>query len=111
VVVAAGGGLGSSAIHGRGEVPELRWFIVDESLHGRGWGRRLMACAMDFCAARHARAVLHTFRALAEARRLYEAFGWVQIGGESVYTGFGAPIVDQAFEWRRDPGQSGTIAP
>jgi hypothetical protein len=54
--------------------------------------------------------VLHTFSALTGARRLYEAFGFRQIGTESVYTGYGAPIVDQAFEWQRPSGRSGTIA-
>ena len=76
---------------------------------GSGWGRRLMECAMDHCRSRHDRVVLHTFSALADARRLYEAFGFAQIGGESVYTGYGAPIVDQGFEWRRVAAQSGTI--
>ena len=51
---------------------------------------------MAHCRERHGRVVLHTFSALADARRLYEAFGFVQIGPESVYTGYGAPIVDQA---------------
>jgi uncharacterized protein YhfF/GNAT superfamily N-acetyltransferase len=101
--------LGSIAIDARSETPELRWFIVDEALHGHGWGRRLMLAAMDHCRSRHDRVVLHTFSALAEARRLYEAFGFAQIGSESVYTGYGAPIVDQGFEWRRAPVQSGTI--
>lgn len=103
--------LGSIAIDGRGAVPELRWFIVDETLHGQGWGRRLMACAMDWCARRHPRVVLHTFSALVDARRLYEAFGFTQIGGESEYSGYGPIIVDQGFEWRRETRQSGTIRP
>jgi hypothetical protein len=64
---------------------------------------------MDHCRSRHDRIVLHTFSALTEARRLYEAFGFVQIGAESVYTGYGAPIVDQGFEWQRACVQSGTI--
>jgi hypothetical protein len=66
---------------------------------------------MEHCRRRHDRVVLHTFAALAGARRLYEASGFVQIGGESVFTGFGAPIVDQGFEWRRAAGQSETIRP
>jgi uncharacterized protein YhfF/GNAT superfamily N-acetyltransferase len=109
LLVDGGRVLGSIAIDARGGTPELRWFIVDEALQGRGWGRRLMQAAMDHCRSRHDRVVLHTFSALAEARRLYEAFGFAQIGGESVYTGYGAPIVDQGFEWRRAPVQSGTI--
>lgn len=109
LLVDGGSILGSIAIDARGEVPELRWFIVHEALHGQGWGRRLMQCAMDHCRLRHERVVLHTFSALADARRLYEASGFTQVGGESVYTGYGAPIVDQGFEWRRAPAQSGTI--
>jgi hypothetical protein len=35
---------------------------------------------------------------------------FAQVGGESVYTGYGAPIVDQGFEWRRASAQSGTIS-
>ncbi len=102
---------GSVVIDGRGATPELRWFIVDEALRGAGWGRRLLAAAMAHCASRHPRVVLHTFSELAEARRLYEAFGWRQVGGESSYAGYGPTIADQSFEWRRDPAQSGTIAP
>jgi uncharacterized protein YhfF/GNAT superfamily N-acetyltransferase len=109
LLVDGGSILGSIAIDARGEVPELRWFIVHEALHGQGWGRRLMQCAMDHCRLRHERVVLHTFSALADARRLYEASGFTQLGGESIYTGYGAPIVDQGFEWRRAPAQSGTI--
>jgi len=109
LLVDGGRVLGSIAIDARGDAPELRWFIVHEALHGHGWGHRLMQGAMDHCRSRHDRVVLHTFSALTEARRLYEAFGFAQIGGESVYTGYGAPIVDQSFEWQRASGRSGTI--
>lgn len=109
LLVDGGRVVGSIAIDARGPTPELRWFIVHEALHGQGWGRRLMQSAMEHCRQRHDRVVLHTFSALADARRLYEAFGFAQIGGESAYTGYGAPIVDQEFEWRRAAAQSGTI--
>jgi uncharacterized protein YhfF/GNAT superfamily N-acetyltransferase len=109
LLVDGGRVLGSIVIDARGDPPELRWFIVHEALHGQGWGRRLMQGAMDHCRSRHDRIVLHTFSALKEARRLYEAFGFAQVGGESVYTGYGAPIVDQGFEWQRACVQSGTI--
>ena len=110
LLVDGGRVLGSIVIDARGETPELRWFIVSETLHGRGWGRRLIQCAMDHCRSRHDRVVLHTFSALAEARRLYEACGFVQIGGESEYSGYGPTIVDQGFEWRRASARSGTIS-
>lgn len=100
--------LGSIVIDCRGATPELRWFIVDEALTGQGWGRRLLSRAMDWCGRRHPQVVLHTFSALADARRLYEAFGFVQIA-ESSYSGYGPTILDQAFEWRRPARQSGTI--
>jgi uncharacterized protein YhfF/predicted N-acetyltransferase YhbS len=111
LLVERGRVLGSIAVDARSAPPELRWFIVAESLHGRGWGRRLLACAMEHCEARHERAVLHTFSALGDARQLYEAFGWRQIGTEKSWAGWGTPIVDQAFEWQRDRGRSGTIRP
>jgi uncharacterized protein YhfF/GNAT superfamily N-acetyltransferase len=100
---------GSIVIDCRADTPELRWFIVDEALAGRGWGRRLLAGAMGWCARRHPRVVLHTFSALTGARRLYEEHGFVQVGTESSYAGYGPTIVDQGFEWRRAPRQSGTI--
>ena len=110
LLVDGGRVLGSVVIDAR-DTPELRWFIVDDTLRGAGWGRRLLAAAMTHCSSRHARVVLHTFSELVEARRLYEAFGWRQVGGESTYAGYGPTIVDQAFEWRREWAQSGTIAP
>ncbi len=93
--------LGSAVIDGRGRIPELRWFIVSEALHGQGWGGRLMAAVMKHCAHRHDRVALHTFSALTAARRLYEAHGFTQFGGEVNYEGWGPTIVDQSFEWVR----------
>lgn len=109
LLVDGGRVLGSLVIDARGEPAELRWYIVDERLRGRGWGQRLLARAMDHCLARHERVMLHTFSALADARRLYETFGFRQVGGEAVFSGYGVPIVDQAFEWRRPACRSGTI--
>lgn len=94
---------GSIVIDARSTVPELRWYIVDPRLHGQGWGRRLMANALEHCRARHPRVQLHTFTALATARRIYEAFGFRQVGGDTPYSGFGPTIVEQCFEWARQP--------
>ena len=48
-------------------------------------------------ATRHARVVLHTFSALTDARRLYEAFGFTQVGTRSrPFTGYGRPSSTRA---------------
>lgn len=109
LLVHAGRVRGSVVVDCRGDTPELRWFIVDEALTGQGWGHRLLACALDWCARRHPRVVLHTFSALAAARRLYEACGFVQFGTEASHSAYGPAIVEQRFEWRREARQSGTI--
>jgi uncharacterized protein YhfF/GNAT superfamily N-acetyltransferase len=92
---------GSIVIDARGRIPELRWYIVDERLHGQGWGRRLMAAAIAHCCARHPRIELHTFTALSTARALYDAFGFRQVGGDASYGGYGPTIIEQHFEWTR----------
>lgn len=109
LLVDGGRVLGSIVVDCRGTTPELRWFIVDEALHGRGWGRRLLAHAMDWCAGRHPRAVLHTFGALTAARQLYEAFGFMQVGAGSDNASHGPTIIEQRLEWQREARQSGTI--
>ena len=103
--------LGSIVVDCRRPTPELRWFIVDEAVNGRGWGRRLLEHAMNWCTRRHPRVVLHTFGALAAARRLYQAFGFAQVGTESGRPGVGPTMVVQRLEWRREARQSGTIGP
>jgi uncharacterized protein YhfF/GNAT superfamily N-acetyltransferase len=109
LLVDGGRVLGSIVIDCRRATPELRWFFVDEALNGQGWGRRLLTQAMDWCALRHPRVVLHTFSALAPARRLYQAFEFEQIGTGSSHSRYGPTIVEQGFEWRRQTRQSGTI--
>jgi uncharacterized protein YhfF/GNAT superfamily N-acetyltransferase len=91
---------GSIVVDASGEVPELRWYIVDDALRGKGFGHRLMATAMDFCRERFARVHLHTFSALGSARRLYEAFGFRLIA-EHPDTSCGPTILQQGFEWTR----------
>lgn len=79
--------------------PELRWFIVSDALRGQGWGRRLMVVAMDFCRARHARAVLHTLPQLNAACRLYDDFGWQRIATGTA-NHCGVELEEWAYEWR-----------
>jgi GNAT superfamily N-acetyltransferase len=76
--------MGSIAIDGgeaksdpTGVVAHLRWFILDESLRGRGLGRRLLEDALGFCRARRFRSVyLWTLADLAAAARLYRRSGF-----------------------------------
>ena len=56
---------------------------------------------MAYGARHHDRIVLQTFSALTQARRLYEAAGFVRFGPEMTYDGWGPTIVDQQFEWKR----------
>jgi uncharacterized protein YhfF/GNAT superfamily N-acetyltransferase len=93
--------LGSIAIDAREAEPQLRWFFVEGALRGRGWGRRLMASAIAHCRARHPRIALQTFDALVEARALYDAFGFRQVGSDRVYDGYRSSIVEQNLEWIR----------
>lgn len=80
--------------------PELRWFIVGDALRGQGWGRKLMAAAMDFCRARHERVVLHTLPELDAACALYAAFGWRRIASGRA-THCGVELEEWGYEWTR----------
>lgn len=75
-----GRGLGSIALEDEGQgLAHLRWFILDESLRGRGRGRRLLNEALAH--AREAgfeRIYLWTLEGLPVAAKLYAALGFVQ---------------------------------
>ncbi len=65
-----GEGLGEKKAH-------LRAFIVDDSLRGRGFGRKLIEKAMTFADEQEfPETHLYTFKGLDAARRLYENFGF-----------------------------------
>jgi len=75
----------------------LRWFIVDESLHGSGIGCRLLAAALAFCDRQgFAATQLWTFQGLERARRLYENAGFV-LTEEKPGDQWGKPVVEQRF--------------
>lgn len=71
---------GSIAIDGEdleGDVAHLRWFIIEDSLRGQGYGNELIANAVSFCDAREYKEVhLWSFRGLDPARHLYEKYGF-----------------------------------
>jgi len=91
---------GCIAIQGAGgeETAQLRWFIVSEPLQGQGWGRRLLASAVDFCRqVGYRRIFLWTFEGLHAARHLYEAFGF-ELTREQTGRGWGTTVREQRFE-------------
>ncbi|HCL79238.1 MAG TPA: GNAT family N-acetyltransferase [Synergistaceae bacterium] len=73
--------VGAIAIVKSGEgSAQLRWFIVDETVQGRGLGRRLLDRAMAFCQERgYDKVTLWTAEVLHAARHLYEEYGFVPV--------------------------------
>ena len=70
--------LGSIAIDGaQSPLAQLRWFILDGSLHGQGWGRRMMEEAMAHCR-RFEGVYLYTMEGLDAAIHLYERHGFAE---------------------------------
>jgi uncharacterized protein YhfF/GNAT superfamily N-acetyltransferase len=93
---------GSIAIDGADPAgAQLRWFIVDDAMRGRGLGRRLIDAAMGFCRRAGHRAVgLTTFAGLDAARALYEQQGF-RLVAEADGTSWGRVVREQRFEWNR----------
>ncbi|CAG2139169.1 bifunctional helix-turn-helix transcriptional regulator/GNAT family N-acetyltransferase [Cupriavidus numazuensis] len=78
-------------------IAHLRWFIVDESLHGSGIGRELMARAMRFVDAQGFRETyLWTFKGLDAARHLYESHGF-RLSEEFEGSQWGTTVTEQRF--------------
>jgi GNAT superfamily N-acetyltransferase len=80
------------------EAARLRFFILDESLRGRGLGRSMMSQAMQFCRdQRYRRLFLTTLPRLEAAMRLYVAHGFVRVA-ESEQAFHGSSFVEQTLE-------------
>jgi len=57
---------------------QLRWFYVDESLRGQGFGQKLISLLLQFAREKnYSSIILWTVSLLEEARRLYEKNGFV----------------------------------
>jgi uncharacterized protein YhfF/ribosomal protein S18 acetylase RimI-like enzyme len=99
LLVDAGRILGSIAIDGGDAgAAHLRWFIVADELRGRGWGRHMIAAALDFCRrAGHRRVYLSTFAGLDAARALYEQHGF-RLADEADGSTWGRLVREQRFE-------------
>jgi molybdopterin-guanine dinucleotide biosynthesis protein A len=67
-----------------GDVYELKRMYLRSAHRGRGVGKCLLATALDWARAKHARVVrLDTTERMVAARHLYESAGFVRVPGES----------------------------
>ncbi len=82
-------------IHHREEGAHLRWFIVDQSLWGRGYGRELLGKAVGFSKEKgYQKIYLWTFEGLNRARHLYDSFGFV-VAREQIGDQWGKEVKEQ----------------
>jgi len=93
--------IGAIAVSGRDAAitgARLRWLIVAPQYRGRGYGKRLMCAAMNFCRqTRFKRIYLTTFAGLDAARHLYEQEGFrVVVEQEDAH--WGKTVREQTFE-------------
>lgn len=79
------------------EEGQLRWFYVDESLRGKGYGQQLMNFLITFAVEKHyQRIILWTVSLLDEARRVYERNGFL-LEEEITSRIWGQDLVEQKF--------------
>jgi len=82
------------------EEAQLRWFYVDESLRGRGYGQKLINLLIGFAVEKnYQRIILWTVSLLDEARRVYERNGFV-LEEEHKTKIWGSELVEQKFTKR-----------
>ena len=77
---------------------QLRWFLIQPDLRGKGIGRFLIAEAIEFCReSGYARVFLGTERGLRTAARLYESFGF-RLTDEKTHESWGTVVTEQRYE-------------
>lgn len=94
-------------------VGHLRGFILDDSVRGRGMGRKLMDEAMAFIDKVGFKEVrLRTARQLTVARRMYEKAGFIDVGDlQEDPAIFGTDLMVMEYVWKRPtPGGSGPMS-
>jgi GNAT superfamily N-acetyltransferase len=92
------GSIAIDGIHAGTEGAHLRWYIVSETLQGRGIGSRLLKEALDFCGERRFGSVhLWTFAGLDPARHLYEKAGF-RLVEQQRGTRWGTVVTEQRYE-------------
>jgi GNAT superfamily N-acetyltransferase len=84
--------------HAEEQGAHLRYFIVSDSVRGKGIGCRLINTAMDFCRqAGHKKVYLWTFEGLHPARHLYERAGF-RLVEQRTGSQWGTRVNEQRFE-------------
>jgi GNAT superfamily N-acetyltransferase len=92
------GAIAIDGIRADSEGAHLRWFIVSESMQGRGIGGELLCTTLDFCRAHAYPAVyLWTFSGLDAAKHLYEREGFVLVE-EQPGSQWGTEVLEQKWE-------------
>jgi N-acetylglutamate synthase-like GNAT family acetyltransferase len=92
--------VGCVAILGRDDdTAQLRWFLVDPSVRGRGLGRSLLDDAIAFCRSADYRSIyLWTVDACVDAARLYLAAGFHRTEVKAPGTMGGRVMVEQRYD-------------
>ena len=89
-------------IHTENEGAHLRWFIISDTLRGKGVGRKLINRAIDFCKSKGYKTIyLWTFEGLDAARHLYEEVGFKLIKQQSGVH-WGTEVTEQYFDLRNE---------
>ena len=90
--------VGSLVLMDRGEVAQLRYFLIEPQYRGIGLGNKLMNLFIDFlhqCGYRGA--YLWTTHELGAAASLYRRFGF-KLNEEKESTTFGKPLIEQRYD-------------
>jgi GNAT superfamily N-acetyltransferase len=92
--------LGSAALCPAGEgLGQFRWFLLDPSIRGRGFGRQLLNLALEHSRQAGYRALfLWTFDALEMAARLYQSAGFVETQRLPEASPWGAPVTEVRYD-------------
>jgi GNAT superfamily N-acetyltransferase len=81
---------------------QLRWFFVDGSIRGKGYGQKLINLLVSFAVERrYSRIILWTVSFLDDARRLYEKNGFVRVE-EHKSALWGREVVEEKYLRRLD---------
>ena len=90
--------IGFMLLMDRGELAQLRYFLIEPEYRGIGLGRKLMGLFMDCLKSRGYRgAYLWTTHELAAAIHLYLVFGFT-ITEEKESTAFGKPLMERRYD-------------
>lgn len=94
------GAIAIDGIHAETDGAHLRWFIVSDTLRGKGAGNQLMQAAIGFCRGKgYKKIYLWTFEGLDAARHLYDKAGFNLVEAHRG-TQWGTAVNEQRLECR-----------